>query len=133
MNKSQVIRTSLIALLTILILSGCRANPVYNVTDNDISTFGGGNMTLDQIKGAIVDAGTPLGWVFSDKGEGHLVATLAVRKHMAVVDIMYNTKAYSINYKDSENLDFDGTNIHKNYNGWVQNLQKRINIKLSSL
>lgn len=133
MSKTQLTRVVLFALFTILILGGCRNNPVYNVMDSDISTLGASNKSMDQVKSAIIDAGTPLGWVFSDKGEGHLVATLAVRKHMAVVDITYNTKAYSINYKDSENLSYDGTNIHQNYNSWVQNLQRRINIKLGSL
>lgn len=133
MIRTQYSRTILFALLTLLVLSGCRGLPIYTVTDNDISTLGSGDKTMDQVKAAIIDAGTPLGWVFADKGEGHLMATLAVRKHMAVVDITYNTKAYSINYKDSENLNYDGTTIHKNYNGWIQNLQRRINIKLSSL
>ena len=38
---------------------------------------------------------------------------------------------YSILYRDSNNLDYDGVNIHSNYNGWVQRLSAEINAQLS--
>jgi len=52
---------------------------------------------------------------------------------MAQVDIKYSTIAYSITYKDSSNLKYDGTKIHSNYNGWIQNLDKAIKIQLSTM
>ena len=52
---------------------------------------------------------------------------------MAKVDINYNTKTYSITYKDSSDLDYDGTKIHKNYNGWIQNLDNAIKVQLSAI
>ena len=47
----------------------------------------------------------------------------------------YSTKAYSIVYKDSQNLDYNGTTktIHRAYNGWVQNLDRGIRTQLSLL
>jgi hypothetical protein len=52
---------------------------------------------------------------------------------VAVVDINYTVKSYNISYKDSTELNYDGTNIHKNYNGWIQNLDKGIRAQLSNL
>jgi hypothetical protein len=52
---------------------------------------------------------------------------------MAQVDIPYNRQMYSIVYRDSNNLDYDGVNIHSNYNSWIQNLSAAINARLSML
>jgi hypothetical protein len=52
---------------------------------------------------------------------------------MAKVDVKYDTKTYNITYKDSSNLEYDGKNIHKNYNGWIQNLDNGIRAQLSNL
>jgi hypothetical protein len=64
---------------------------------------------------------------------GLIEGTLLLRTHMAKVNIKYDTSSYSITYKESSNLDYDGTNIHKNYNGWIQNLDKGIRSQLSNL
>jgi hypothetical protein len=133
MNRTFFIRTILVALFTIVVVSGCRTNPILEYQDNPITTMTNKELTLDQVKEGIVGAGVPLGWIFSDKEPGHLVGTLALRKHLAVIDIKYNTKTYSITYKDSENLNYDGTNIHAQYNNWILNLQRRINVKLNSM
>jgi hypothetical protein len=45
--------------------------------------------------------------------------------------VTYDTKTYNIQYKDSSNLDYNGTSIHKNYNGWVENLDKAIRSQLA--
>ena len=45
----------------------------------------------------------------------------------------HKNKNYSINYKDSTNLDYDGTNIHRNYNGWIANLDRAIKTQLATL
>jgi len=64
------------------------------------------------------------------RSPGKVEGVLALRTHRAVVDIDYDTKVYSIKYKDSVNLDYDGKTIHKNYNGWVENLDRAIKSKL---
>jgi hypothetical protein len=56
-----------------------------------------------------------------------------LRTHVAVVDIDYDQRAYNIRYKDSTNLDYTGTTIHRNYNGWVENLDKAIKAQLAGL
>ena len=47
--------------------------------------------------------------------------TLILRTHTAEIEIPYSAGGYSIAYKSSVNLQ-EGGNIHRNYNGWIQNL-----------
>ena len=56
-----------------------------------------------------------------------------MRSHVAVVDVTYTTKAYSIRYKDSTNLGYDGEGIHPNYNGWIDRLDAAIRAELLKL
>lgn len=49
---------------------------------------------------------------------------LKLRKHVAVVDIPYDTRSYSIKYVDSTESNYADGNIHKNYNGWIQTWRK---------
>lgn len=115
-----------------LLIVGCRSAPVYNVTSSPV-TSSKANLTLDDISKAILRAGGALGWQMKEVKPGHMLGTIHLRTHVAVVDINYSTTSYSITYKDSTNLDYDGTNIHSNYNGWIQNLEKGIRTQLSLL
>ena len=115
-----------------ILVSGCTTQPVYNVSDAPVSASKP-NPTLDDVSKAIVRAGAALGWQMKQTKPGHMLGTLYLRKHVAVVDINYTAKSYSISYRDSTELDYDGTNIHKNYNGWIQNLDKGIQAQLRNL
>ena len=42
-------------------------------------------------------------------------------------------KDYSITYKESTNLDYMNGQIHRNYNGWIENLDRDIRANLLSL
>ena len=127
----RVYRAVLIA-LTAALLAACATQPVHNVTQTQIVTSKA-NPTLEEITQAIVRAGTQLTWQMRADRPGHILGTIALRTHTAVVDIDYDRTAYSIKYKDSTNLNYDGGNIHKNYNGWVQNLDRAIKAQLSAL
>ncbi len=121
----------LIGLLA-LALVGCRSNPVYNVEGTPISTSTSG-YSLREVRDAIQQAGVSLGWQMQDIKPGLIVGTLYLRDHMAQVEIPYSRSSYSILYKDSQNLNYDGANIHSNYNGWIQRLNGAINAQLSRL
>jgi hypothetical protein len=71
--------------------------------------------------------------VVRDIDDEHIEATVHVRKHTAVVDILYSPSQYRIMYKSSDALLYDGTQIHRNYNKWVELLERRINIELNKL
>jgi len=119
--------------LLVAFLAACRTAPIYNVDDAPVTTADNAQPTMKQIEQAIVQAGTGLGWRMEPQGPGHIVGTLYLRGNMAQVDINYDRKSYSIHYKDSKGLNYDGEKIHKNYNGWVQNLDNRIRSRLISL
>jgi hypothetical protein len=85
-----------------------------------------GQYSMKDIKNAIMRAGAGLGWNIREVAPGRLEGTLHLRTHMAQVDIPYSKDNYSIIYKASDNLRYDGEKIHSNYNGWIQNLDKAI-------
>ena len=131
-----------IALATAVILSaatmsshaGCmRCGPIQNVTDAAVPNVSGKALSSDEVRKAIMRAGTTLGWKMNADAPGKITGTLDVRKHSAVIEIPYSSRSYSINYKSSVNLDeaSDGT-IHNNYNGWVKNLAKGIDAQLAN-
>lgn len=122
---------ALIGLLA-LILTGCRSNPLYTVSEAPVTTSSRA-YNLRDVRNAIQQAGASLGWQMQETRRGLIVGTLYVRDHMAQVEIPYDRNSYSILYRDSQNLDYDGVNIHNNYNGWVQNLSTAINQRLSRL
>lgn len=103
-----------------------RTQPVYNVQNLPAFTGQGQPATIEQIHDAIVSGATSKGWQVRELGDGHLVAQIFVRSHMAEVDIIYDENGYSITYKNSSNLLYDGTEIHRNYNKWVKFMVHRI-------
>lgn len=115
---------------------GCGAGlPIYNVENNSISDIANKSASMTEVEKAIFRAGGGLGWIMKKVKDGKIQGTLTLRKHIAVVTITYDTKEYSIVYQDSTNLDYNAAEntIHKNYNGWIQNLNKAIQIQLSML
>lgn len=120
--KSKII-VALLA-LSVIFAAGCRTAPVYSVDNAAVGASG--KHTTSDVGKAIIRAGNSLGWQMKKVSPGKIIGTLHLRKHMAQVEITYNSKAYSINYKDSAELHYDGSTIHSNYNGWVQNLNRSI-------
>lgn len=117
--------------LAALAAAGCRSNPIQDVGPSPIPA----KATQQQVEQAIVRAGAGLGWAMKPQGPGLVIGTLAVRDHLAIVEIPHNSRSFSIRYKDSRNLDFNAAahTIHKNYNSWVQNLNRAILAQLSML
>jgi len=101
-----------------------------NVDNAPVPATAGKPMTQEQVRAAIIRAGSALGWQMKDEGPNKMVGTLELRTHTAVVEIPYSATNFSIKYRSSINLDESGGNIHKNYNGWIQNLNKGINTQL---
>lgn len=118
----------------VLLFVACTAAPIVNVQNAPVAASKP-NPTLDDVSKAIVRAGVGLGWQMTPQKPGHMQGRLALREHVAVVDIKYDTKSYSIDYKDSTNLNYDGQKgqIHRNYNGWVQRLDNAIRSQLTAL
>ena len=127
----RVIRWLVWSLVVIGIVVGCRSTPKQEINDYNLSAPP--TATMEDISRAITSAGASLGWQISKIGPGELQGTLNVRKHQAVVTITHDTQVFSINYKDSRNLKYDGVSIHRNYNTWVSRLAQRIQAQASAL
>lgn len=124
---------AVVASVLVLFAIGCAVTrPVMNVTDAPVNASKP-NPTLDEISKAILRAGRSVGWQMKEIKPGHMVGTLFIRTHIAVVDINYSSKSYSITYKDSTNVNYDGQNIHNRYNDWIMTLDKGIRAQLSTL
>jgi len=132
MRKLLMLMIAAIATLSFL---GCGTPPVYNVSNMSIATAGDKKASLEDVEKAIIRAGGALGWMIKKEKPGVLKGTLILRTHTAIVSIKCNTEEYSITYESSVNLDYNPANntIHSNYNGWIQNLNKGIQVQLSML
>lgn len=128
---SRLLRALLLGLALSALVAGCRTAPVLNVVD--VPVVANKPASMQDVQEAIRRAGAALGWKIEPVKPGLMVGTLNLRTHTAVVEIPYSTKAFSIKYKDSVNLDYTGESIHSNYNSWVQNLEKGIRAQLQSL
>lgn len=118
---------AVVAMCSVLALAACRSAPVMNVVNAPV----GASRTAAQVEQAIVSAGNSLGWRMQPQAPGKVQGTLMRRDHRAVVDIDYTPRTYTIRYKDSSGMDYDGSAIHKNYNGWIENLDRAIRTRLN--
>ena len=114
-------------------VAGCTSAPIRNVSDGPVVTGSGKAVTAEQVRAAIVGAGKGLGWSMTPADPGLVVGRITLRGHTAVIDVRYTPKTFSIQYKDSTGLNYQNGQIHKNYNGWVDNLERDIRGNLLAL
>jgi hypothetical protein len=117
----------------VVFAAGCSttSHPIYNVENAPIILPPGKSASMQQITTAIMRAGTRLGWQMQPEGPGRIAGRIALRTHTAVIDVEHNTKSYSIKYRDSTNLNAADGMIHRQYNNWIQNLDKNIRAELT--
>ena len=124
----------LVSVGAVALIIGCVSNlaPVQNVENQPISASKA--VSLDEVGKAIIRAGASIsGFQMKQVKPGLITASYAAREFSSVMEVKYDTKQYSITYKDSQGLKYDGTQIHKQYNSWVQRLDTRIKAQLSQL
>jgi len=127
------ISRALAALAAATVLTACNTMaPIQNVENVSVSSSSNKALTPAEVRGAIVRAGAGLGWIMKDGAPGVINGTLLLRTHTAEVQIPYSATSYGIVYKSSINLQESGGKIHRNYNGWVQNLNRGINAQLAA-
>ncbi len=126
-NARSKMRSRLLALFLLSVLGcGIRMAPIHNVPASSVPP----GLTQDEVHDAIWRAAAGRGWIVEEDSPGKVVARIDLRDHTAAVDIDYTEQRYSITYRESQNLDYDGTRIHKNYNGWITNLDRDIQREL---
>lgn len=91
------------------------------------------NVSLKNIRDAILQGGTAAGWQMRDETDGRISATYTIRTHSAIVSIPYDNKEYKILYQSSVNLKAKDGTIHPNYNKWVDRLNRYIASALQQL
>lgn len=112
----------------VLTLAGCaRTAPVANVS-NPITV----QVTSDQVKKAILQAGLERDWIMTPASPGVINGRINQRGHIADIRINYTQNSYTINYVSSQNLMASEGKIHHNYNRWVNNLDREIQLKLAA-
>jgi hypothetical protein len=124
----KLLKLSALLLVSSLILVGCGTAKIYNVEHSKIDK----QKSAGTVYQAIKSGGQSLGWKINKIKPGVAQGKLYLRTHVAVVRINYNSSAYSIHYVSSQNLKYDEKKqtIHSNYNGWIQNLEKAIDVRL---
>ncbi len=126
---TNLLKLSVILLLGVMV--GCAKVPIRNLEDIPIAISSGRTVSLDEVRSSIVKAGVELGWEMKAEGSNQLLATLKVREHITVVDILFTATIYSIKYRSSTNLGEQYGNIHRNYITWISQLSKKINAQFT--
>lgn len=121
-------KIALIAAVT-LSLAACKTIPVRDY-DHQITSSANKQLTKKDVEKAIVSACQQRGWMCKATSEGTIAGLLDVRKHQVKIDIVYDEKSYSLKYKDSMNMKYDGDSIHKKYGQWMNNLSRSIDNQL---
>ena len=128
MYKKLITLAATVPLLLFLAASPAHAgkhDPIYVPQPIQVPAGKGAGDVKNVIKKALFEKN----WEVREIGSGHIQGKYTKSgKHTAVIDIKYDAKTVSINYKDSENLNYnkDNNTIHGTYNNWVRNVEKNI-------
>lgn len=121
-------------LLALMLCSACRiGKPAMNITQ-ETGTLVNAPLSIEDVRKAIEVACLGRTWLPKEIKPGLIQARLVVRgKHTVIVEIPYSAETYSINYKDSSNMEYNPEKgkIHPNYNKWVSLLQTDINTNIA--
>lgn len=108
-------------------MAGCATiEPIDNVVEAPFGLPAGKTLSMGEISKAIVNAGHSLGWSMQPTAPGKISGRLALRTHVAEIDVEHSTRSYSIRYRDSSNLEAKDGLIHSEYNRWIGNLDRAI-------
>jgi hypothetical protein len=126
-------------LISVVMASTAYARSAVPIEDHDkipVVASVNKDISAEQVRQAIIVGGARRAWTFADSGAGQLTGTLVVRnKHTVNVTVDYNSKSYSIRYKDSSNMQYVMENgvpvIHPFYNKWIDNLIADVNVELA--
>ena len=113
-------RALLVAVTLALASAGCAMTmPMPNYDHQNITQF---RRSTDEVGAAIERALVSRNWVVTARRPGELDASLVGPEFRADITIPYSATTYSLRYRESQGLDYDGENIHRHYNNWLNNL-----------
>lgn len=116
------------AVLALVLLACSTLAPISNYPQQPVPP----GLTQQQVGKIIAVTATKIGWRVNMGNPGFMTASVDTRSHIAVVSITYSATSYSIAYKSSTNMQYDGSSsqIHRNYNRWVKRLNDNIQTNL---
>lgn len=115
----------------LLIVASCRSAPIYDVIQARFTTQR--DVSMAELGKLIRMTAAERGWTAKRIGRGRIEARISARNHLAVVRIAFTRQHFSVTYKDSRNLNYDGSSIHAKYNSWVRNLANDIRANAGGL
>lgn len=88
-------------LLFLILLAGCKAQPIYNVENQQFSASSA--VSMKQVEQAILQGCKKAGWRPQVIGPGKIMASYSYKrnKYSALVDINYDLDSYDITYRSS--------------------------------
>jgi hypothetical protein len=116
-----------------------RGVPLQNYDNVPVVRVDKAVLTDARIREGIVRGVQRNKWIVLEDTPGRIVATLSIRggKHSMTVEIRYGAGTFSIDYRESHNLNYgsgpDGPVIHPTYNKEVKGLLDAINAGLQSI
>jgi len=136
----KIVHSMLFVLAALLATSNVDAArgsvPIQNFEDLPVTGSDGKPLTAEQVKQAILSGASRSRWAASVQPGNVVRLTYSPRTHVAVVDVVYTAKGYSIRYSNSTNLGYaqegGAAVIHPNYNKWVNALRQSIDVALRS-
>lgn len=121
-------------LLPLLLAAACGHNraPVLDVRDARITLPSGVTPSMEVTRDAILRALAERTWTVDREQPHRIHASVTAGGHSATVEVVYDQDTYSIHHvSSSPGLKYDGYEIHKRYNLWVDNLRKAIDKNLA--
>ncbi len=130
MRTRKPIRLLQIITLVAVLPSVVSCNTLRLVNPSPIRAAG----SMEQTRKVILQSLGAKSWGITSHEPGKILATLHARKHMAEVEITYDSEEIRIRYVDSEKLEYrkswfsEKEYIHGKYNAWVQDLAAAISV-----
>jgi hypothetical protein len=121
--------------LGILFLAACSAEQMHKVNNVDYGYYTKKSLTMEKVRTTIERTATRNGWQLSNQKDGSFMGKRewGGGKHNIVVDVIYDLRKFSINYRDSHQMRYDGSWIHNSYNRMVQKLEEDISAAVNAL
>lgn len=111
-----------------------RNDPMYVPEPIDVPAGVSAEIIRKAVRKALFDAGFTSRDIAAGHTEGKRIKSSSRNSYFAVVRVDYDSKVIRIQYKDSENLNYDAqrSTIHSTYNRWVRNVERGIRRNLGT-
>lgn len=116
-------------------IAACATEQMHKVDKVDYGYYTKKSLTMEKVRTTIEQTATRNGWQLSDQKDGSFMGKRewGGGKHNIVVDVIYDLRKFSINYRDSHQMRYDGSWIHNSYNRMVQKLEEDIMAAVNAL